>query len=143
MKTQGWDILFPLPIGKKGIIEQRPWRVLLATANHEKKVAQHLSVRALERYLPLHTGRSCWTDRTVIAILWPGVAYPTSIPIMAIFLATQTSSRPLFQKAKSGGKPGMVLLLRKSPTVALDDVGRLAPSDRAVRPDSVSLFGKR
>lgn len=47
-------------------MNQGPWHVLHVTANHEKKVAQHLSVRELEHYLPLYTERSCWTDRTVV-----------------------------------------------------------------------------
>jgi transcription antitermination factor NusG len=42
-----------------------PWSVLHVVSNHEKKVAQHLSVRALEHYLPLYTERSRWTDRSV------------------------------------------------------------------------------
>lgn len=44
---------------------ESPWHVLHVIANHEKKVAQHLSVRALEHYLPLYTERSKWTDRSV------------------------------------------------------------------------------
>ncbi|MGD0912284.1 MAG: transcription termination/antitermination NusG family protein [Terracidiphilus sp.] len=43
-----------------------PWQVLHVIANHEKKVAQHLSVRSLEHYLPLYTERSVWTDRSVL-----------------------------------------------------------------------------
>lgn len=42
-----------------------PWHVLHVVANHEKKVAQHLSVRSVEHYLPAYTERSRWTDRTV------------------------------------------------------------------------------
>jgi transcription antitermination factor NusG len=43
-----------------------PWHVLHVIANHEKRVAQHLTVRGLEHYLPLYTERSHWTDRTVV-----------------------------------------------------------------------------
>jgi transcription antitermination factor NusG len=46
-------------------MHESPWHVLHVIANHEKKVAQHLSVRSLEHYLPLYTERSKWTDRTV------------------------------------------------------------------------------
>jgi transcription termination/antitermination protein NusG len=42
-----------------------PWQVLHVIANHEKKVARHLSVRSLEHYLPLYTERSRWSDRYV------------------------------------------------------------------------------
>jgi transcription antitermination factor NusG len=41
------------------------WQVLHVVANHEKRVALHLSVRSLEHYLPLYTERSQWTDRVV------------------------------------------------------------------------------
>lgn len=42
-----------------------PWHVLHVNANHEKKVAQHLSVRSLEHYLPIYSERSRWSDRIV------------------------------------------------------------------------------
>lgn len=42
-----------------------PWHVLHVVANHEKKVAQHLSARSLEHYLPLYNERSRWSDRYV------------------------------------------------------------------------------
>lgn len=42
------------------------WHVLFVVANHEKKVAQHLSVRSIEHYLPLYTERSRWSDRWVM-----------------------------------------------------------------------------
>lgn len=41
------------------------WRVLHVIANHEKRVARHLSVRSIEHFLPLYTERSQWTDRSV------------------------------------------------------------------------------
>ena len=46
-------------------IHDRPWRVLHVIANHEKRVAQHLTVRSLEHYLPLYSDRSRWSDRVV------------------------------------------------------------------------------
>jgi transcription antitermination factor NusG len=46
-------------------MHESPWNVLHVTANHEKRVAQHLNCRAVEHYLPLYTERSHWTDRTV------------------------------------------------------------------------------
>lgn len=42
------------------------WHVLQVVANHEKRVAQNLQVRALEHYLPLYTEKSRWSDRTVV-----------------------------------------------------------------------------
>lgn len=47
-------------------MSQSPWHVLHVVANHEKKVAQHLTVRSLEHYLPLYTERSRWSDRSVV-----------------------------------------------------------------------------
>jgi transcription antitermination factor NusG len=44
---------------------QSSWHVLHVTANHEKRVVQHLNARAVEHYLPLYTERSRWTDRFV------------------------------------------------------------------------------
>ena len=41
------------------------WHVLHVNANHEKKVAQHLSVRSIEHYLPVYSERSRWSDRFV------------------------------------------------------------------------------
>lgn len=46
-------------------MSEGPWHVLHVNANHEKKVAQHLSVRSLEYYLPLYRERSRWSDRSV------------------------------------------------------------------------------
>jgi transcriptional antiterminator NusG len=43
------------------------WHVLHVLSNHEKRVAQHLTVRSVEHYLPLYTERVKWTDRTVLA----------------------------------------------------------------------------
>ena len=47
-------------------MDRDPWHVLHVSTNQEKKVAKHLSVRALENYLPVYTERSRWTDRTVV-----------------------------------------------------------------------------
>jgi transcription antitermination factor NusG len=47
-------------------MQESRWQVLHVIANHEKRVAQHLSVRSIEHYLPLYTERSKWTDRSVV-----------------------------------------------------------------------------
>ncbi len=54
-----------------------PWGVLQVVANHEKRVARHLSIRSLEHYLPLYTERSRWSDRTVVLErpLFPGYVF--------------------------------------------------------------------
>jgi len=41
------------------------WQVLHVITNHEKRVAQRLTVYSLDHYLPLYTERSQWTDRVV------------------------------------------------------------------------------
>jgi transcription antitermination factor NusG len=53
------------------------WHVLHVVANHEKRVALHLSLRSLEHYLPLYTERSRWSDRTVTLEkpLFPGYVF--------------------------------------------------------------------
>jgi transcription antitermination factor NusG len=50
----------------ENILDQRPWQVLHVRSNFEKRVAQHLTVRAVEYYLPLYSERVKWTDRAVI-----------------------------------------------------------------------------
>lgn len=47
-------------------MDNSPWYVLHVSVNQEKKVAQHLSIRSVEHYLPLYTERSRWSDRTVV-----------------------------------------------------------------------------
>lgn len=44
---------------------EHPWQVLQVNTNCEKKVAQHLTLRFLEHYLPLYSERSRWSDRVV------------------------------------------------------------------------------
>lgn len=46
-------------------MHESPWYVLHVNANHEKRVSQHLVVRAIEHYLPLYKQNSRWTDRVV------------------------------------------------------------------------------
>ena len=48
------------------VSSQGPWHVLHVRSNHEKLVAQHLTVRAVEHYLPLYSERVKWTDRSVV-----------------------------------------------------------------------------
>ena len=45
----------------------RPWQVLHVRSNFEKRVADHLTVRAVEHFLPVYRERVRWSDRTVIA----------------------------------------------------------------------------
>lgn len=46
--------------------QEAPWHVLHVRSNFEKRVAQHLTVRGVEHYVPFYRERVKWTDRTVI-----------------------------------------------------------------------------
>ena len=46
-------------------VQEDFWHVLHVIANHEKRVALHLSARSIEHFLPLYSERSRWTDRSV------------------------------------------------------------------------------
>jgi transcription antitermination factor NusG len=58
-------------------MELRPWNVLHVRSNFEKRVADHLSSRAVEHYLPVYRERVRWSDRTVLAErpLFPGYVF--------------------------------------------------------------------
>jgi transcription antitermination factor NusG len=43
-----------------------PWHVLHVLSNHENRVAQHLTVRCVEHYVPLYREKVKWTDRTKV-----------------------------------------------------------------------------
>lgn len=47
------------------VSQQSPWHVLHVRSNFERRVAEHLTVRAVEHYLPLYRERVKWSDRTV------------------------------------------------------------------------------
>lgn len=61
---------------------QRPWHVLHVRSNFEKRVAQHLTVRGVEHYLPLYRERVKWTDRSVVAErpLFSGYVFARLLP---------------------------------------------------------------
>ncbi len=46
--------------------QEMPWHVLLVRSNFERRVAQHLTVRAVEHYLPFYQERVKWSDRIVV-----------------------------------------------------------------------------
>jgi transcription antitermination factor NusG len=53
------------------------WYAAQTSANHEKKVAEQLSVRAVEHFLPLYSSRRQWKDRrmTLELPLFPGYVF--------------------------------------------------------------------
>ena len=58
------------------------WHVLHVRSNFEKRVADHLAVRAVEHYLPLYRERVRWSDRTVVAErpLFSGYVFARFLP---------------------------------------------------------------
>lgn len=63
-------------------IQTMPWHVLHVRSNFERRVAQHLAVRAVEHYLPLYRERVKWTDRTVVTErpLFSGYVFARFLP---------------------------------------------------------------
>lgn len=59
-----------------------PWHVLLVRSNFERRVAQHLTVRAVEHYLPFYQERVKWTDRIVVSErpLFAGYVFARFLP---------------------------------------------------------------
>lgn len=53
-----------VPLGR--LTPEMPWHVLHVRSNFERRVAQHLAVRAIEHYVPLYRERVKWTDRAVV-----------------------------------------------------------------------------
>jgi transcription antitermination factor NusG len=95
-------------------MHESPWHVLHVIANHEKRVAQHLSVRSLEHYLPLYTERTRWTDRFVILErpLFTGYVFVRFSPHARLFAAST---------------PGVIRLLgdHESDTVSAEEIERI------------------
>ncbi len=62
--------------------QETPWHVLHVRSNFERRVAQHLTVRAVEHYVPFYRQRVKWTDRTVITErpLFSGYVFARFLP---------------------------------------------------------------
>lgn len=95
-------------------MSQLPWHVLFVVANHEKKIAQHLSVRSVEHYLPLYTERSRWSDR------WVQVERPLFVGYVFVRYSSQTKLAVI-------STPGVVRLLGDSTndSVSSDEIERI------------------
>ena len=109
-----------------------PWHVVQVRSNFEKRVAQHLTVRAVEHYLPLYRERVKWSDRTVITErpLFSGYVFARfthesritviSIPGVARSLGDENGnlvSNTELDKIREGLASG--LLLRPHPSVTV------------------------
>jgi transcription antitermination factor NusG len=62
--------------------QETPWHVLHVHSNFERRVAQHLTVRQVEHYLPLYRERVRWTDRSVVTErpLFSGYVFARFLP---------------------------------------------------------------
>jgi transcription antitermination factor NusG len=85
-------------------IDERPWNVLHVVANHEKKVAKHLAVRAIEYYLPLYSEKSHWSDRTVTVQrpLFAGYVFARFVPEVRLQVVSTPSVLHLLCDSKHG-----------------------------------------
>jgi transcription antitermination factor NusG len=117
---------------------ESPWHVLHVFANHEKRVARHLTVRSLEHYLPLYTVRSKWTDRVVSLErpLFAGyvfVRYPTEARLSVVSTpgvlrllgdgVSDTVSAAEIDRIREGLTSGCIL--RPHPAVAVGEPVRV------------------
>ena len=56
----------------------RLWFAVYTACRHEKKVSQHLSLRAIEHYLPLYRSERKWRDGSRVTLdlpLFPGYLF--------------------------------------------------------------------
>jgi transcription termination/antitermination protein NusG len=95
-------------------MDESPWLVLHVVANHEKRVAQFLSVRSIEYFLPLYTERSRWTDR------WVTVERP-------LFAGYVFVRFPLQNRISVISVPGVIRLLGNghAETVSVEEMERI------------------
>jgi transcription antitermination factor NusG len=95
-------------------MDESPWLVLHVVANHEKRVAQFLSARSIEHFLPLYTERSRWTDRWVTV----------ERPLFAGYVFARFS---LQNRIPVISTPGVIRLLGNNhpDTVSAEEIGRL------------------
>jgi transcription antitermination factor NusG len=73
---RGVDQSFHSPAMQAEWLEPK-WHVLFVRSNQEKRVAQHLSCRAVEHFLPTYESVRQWQDRKVklISPLFPGYIF--------------------------------------------------------------------
>ena len=95
-------------------MDHSPWYVLHVSVNQEKKVTKHLSIRAVEHYLPLYTERSRWSDRTVVLErpLFSGYVFVRFLPHSRLSVLTT---------------PGVLRILGNGPvdTVSSEELDRI------------------
>ena len=68
----------PAPHSLSAAPQSSKWFALYTTARHEKRVAQHLSQRQIECYLPLYRSERKWADGSRVSLdlpLFPGYVF--------------------------------------------------------------------
>src|SRR5580698_7981155 len=67
-----------LPGCAAGLTIEPKWFAVYTTSRHEKKVAQHLTQREIEFYLPLYKSKRKWSDGSRVTLdlpLFPGYLF--------------------------------------------------------------------
>jgi len=97
------------------------WFALYTTCRHEKRIAQHLSLRAIEHYLPLYQADRKWRDGSRVTLdlpLFPGYIFVRiersqrvsvlSVPgALAVVGGTRGEPAPLPDRAIEALKAGL------------------------------------
>ena len=66
------------PSANAEAFSMRHWFAVYTACRHEKKVSQHLSLRAIEHYLPLYRSQRKWSDGSRVTLdlpLFPGYLF--------------------------------------------------------------------
>jgi transcription antitermination factor NusG len=116
-------------------MNQNRWHILHVMSNHEKRVAQHLTIRSLEHYLPIYMERVRWTDRTVVA----------ERPLFSGYVFVRFSPQARIDVIST---PGVLRLLGddKRDTVSCDQIDKIRDGLAAgfpLRPHSFVVLGTR
>jgi len=67
-----------LPVYAVGSPIEPKWFAVYTTSRHEKRVAQHLTLREIEHYLPLYKSQRKWSDGSRVTLdlpLFPGYLF--------------------------------------------------------------------
>ena len=110
----------PVEMSAKVTSDSR-WFALYTTCRHEKRIAQHLSLRAIEHYLPLYQSDRKWRDGSRVTLdlpLFPGYIFVRiersqrvsvlSVPgALAVVGGTRGEPAPLPDRAIEALKAGL------------------------------------
>ena len=73
MRRSVFDIQPDLPVAENGteVTSASRWFAVYTTCRHEKRIAQHLSQREIEHYLPLYRADRKWRDGSKVTLELP------------------------------------------------------------------------